>query len=179
MLDAFFAQKAQRMHDLGIVNAFDIPGMDAFVTAAATEHLHDGRPAIELYACSIGDEIVATFAGLVGRDRFCGLFNSMTFNTLAHESPGELLLINVVRMCCERGIAVFDLGVGEAAYKRIFCDDIEPLFDSFLPLTAIGSAAALVARSHARMKRHVKQSTVLWSAVGWSRRLRAKFLAPE
>jgi CelD/BcsL family acetyltransferase involved in cellulose biosynthesis len=176
VLEAFFAQKAERMRGLGVVNAFDVPGMREFITAAATEHLRDGRPAIELYACTVGKTVAATIAGLVSKNRFCALFNSMVFNVLAHESPGELMLVNLVRMCCERRLDVFDLGVGEANYKRTFCQDVEPLFDSFLPLSPLGWTAALALRSHGRTKRRIKQSTVLWNAVGWGRRLRARML---
>lgn len=176
VLDAFFAQKAERMRQLGLVNAFDLPGMRAFITAAATERLHDGHPAIELYACTVADVIVATFAGLTDKARFSGLFNSMILNDLARESPGDLMLVNLVRMCCERGLTVFDLGVGEAHYKRGFCNDVEPLFDSFLPLSPLGRMASYALRSHTRMKRSIKQSATLWNAVGWGRRMRARLL---
>jgi CelD/BcsL family acetyltransferase involved in cellulose biosynthesis len=50
-------------------------------------------------------------------------------------------MINVVRMCCQRGLSEFDLGVGEARFRRLFCTEIEPLFDTFRPLTARGSIA--------------------------------------
>jgi CelD/BcsL family acetyltransferase involved in cellulose biosynthesis len=173
ILDVFFAQKALRMRRLGIVNAFEGPGVREFITAAATERLASGRPAIELYACTVGDTVVATFAGLVGGQRFCGLFNSMILNALAHESPGEALLVNVVRMSCERGLAVFDLGVGEAEYKEIFCAQPEPLFDSFLPLTPRGRAVAFGERWRGRVKRLVKQNAALWGTVDWARRIRA------
>jgi CelD/BcsL family acetyltransferase involved in cellulose biosynthesis len=179
VLDAFFAQKTQRMRRLGIVNAFEGPGVREFITTTATERLASGRPAIELYACTVGDTVAATFAGLVGGDRFCGLFNSMILNALMHESPGEVLLTNVVRMCCERGLAVFDLGVGEAEYKAVFCDQPEPLFDSFLPLTPLGRAAAFGERWRGRAKRLVKQNAALWGAVDWGRRMRARWSFPH
>jgi CelD/BcsL family acetyltransferase involved in cellulose biosynthesis len=174
VLAAFFSQKAERMRRLGVANAFEGPGVREFITAAATERLASGEPAIELYACTVGERVVATFAGLGGRDRFCGLFNSMVLDSLAHESPSELLLTHVVRMCCERGLAIFDLGVGEAPYKRVFCDQGEPLFDSFLPLSPRGRLAALGARAQARAKRLVKQNAALWRAVDWMRRRRGR-----
>ncbi len=34
------------------------------------------------------------------------------------ESPGEQLIVNLVRGCCERGLDTFDLGIGEAHYKN-------------------------------------------------------------
>jgi len=179
VLDEFFAQKAERMRQLGVANAFAEPGVRAFITAAATERLGNGHPAIELYACMVGDTVTATFAGLAGHGRLCGLFNSISLDSFAHESPGELLLAHVVRMCCERGFTTFDLGVGEAQYKRTFCDQAEPLFDSFLPLTPLGRLAALGSRSHGRMKRLVKQNTAVWGAVDWLRRRRARAHGPD
>jgi CelD/BcsL family acetyltransferase involved in cellulose biosynthesis len=170
VLDVFFAQKAERMAELGLADAFAAPGMREFITAAATAELASGRPAIELYAASVGDTIVATYGGLVGNGRFSGIFNSMIRNELAHESPGQLLLFNLVRMCCERGLTTFDLGVGEAAFKQLFCNEPEPLFDSFLPLTPLGRAAAAACRLRFALKRRIKRSPPVWATVRAMRR---------
>jgi CelD/BcsL family acetyltransferase involved in cellulose biosynthesis len=168
VLDAFFVQKAERMAELGLADAFAAPGMRRFIAAAAsTEH---APPAIELYAASVGDTILATYAGLVGNGRFCAIFNSMIRNELAHESPGQLLLFNLVRMCCERGLKTFDLGVGEAAFKQLFCNEPEPLFDSFLPLTPAGHLAASACRLQFSLKGRIKRSPAIWGAVQALRR---------
>jgi len=170
VLDVFFRQKAERMAELGLANAFAAPGMREFIAAAATAELATGRPAIELYAASVGDTILATYGGLVGNGRFCGIFNSMIRNELAHESPGQLLLFNLVRMCCERGLTTFDLGVGEATFKQLFCDEPEPLFDSFLPLTPLGALAAAGCRLQFALKGRIKRSPQVWSTVQALRR---------
>jgi CelD/BcsL family acetyltransferase involved in cellulose biosynthesis len=170
VLDVFFAQKAERMAEFGITDAFAAPGMRDFIVDAATGRLADGSPAIELYALSAGDTIVATYAGLVANGRFCAIFNSMIRNELAHESPGQVLLANLVRMCCERGLTTFDLGVGEATFKRLFCDEPEPLIDSFLPLTALGRVAASACRLHCAAKGRIKRSPTVWGAVQSVRR---------
>jgi CelD/BcsL family acetyltransferase involved in cellulose biosynthesis len=94
----------------------------------------------------------------------------MIRNELAHESPGQLLLFNLVRMCCERRLATFDLGVGEATFKQLFCDEPEPLFDSFLPLTPLGSLAASACRLQFAMKGRIKRSPALWGALQAVRR---------
>jgi CelD/BcsL family acetyltransferase involved in cellulose biosynthesis len=170
VLDTFFAQKAERMAELGIADAFAAPGMRDFIVAAATERLADGLPAIELYALEAGDTIVATYAGLVADGRFCAIFNSMIRNELAHESPGQLLLANLVRLCCERGLTTFDLGVGEATFKSLFCDEPEPLIDSFLPLTALGRVAASACRLHYAAKGRIKRSPTVWNTIQQMRR---------
>lgn len=159
VLDAFFAQKAERMRQLGLTNVFAEPGVREFIETAATrQDPNTGEAPIELYAASVGDCIVATFAGVVSDRRFCGMFNSMIMNELSNESPGELLLGNVVRMACERGLAAFDLGIGEAGYKRAFCNETDTLFDTVVPLTVRGKLATPLWRGQLNVKRHIKQS---------------------
>jgi len=171
MLDAFFVQKAERMKELGLANVFGETGVREFIEAAAT---HPGSStkasSIEFYSASVGDTIVATFAGLGSNRRFCGMFNSMIHGEFAQQSPGELLLANVVRMCCERGYTTFDLGIGEAPYKRTFCAETEHLFDSIIPLSALGHVAAPFWRAHLNLKRGIKHSSKAQLVVGAVRR---------
>jgi CelD/BcsL family acetyltransferase involved in cellulose biosynthesis len=172
VLDVFFKQKSLRMRDLGVADIFARPGVRRFIEAAAVER-PDGQPLIELYSLSVGDLVVATMGGTVGGGRFCGMFNSMIKDRYAAESPGEQLLANVVRRCCERGLHTFDLGIGQASYKTLFCPDAEPLFDSHLPLTAPGRILAIGLGIAARGKRAVKSNNGLWSLARALRRLRA------
>ncbi len=166
VLEAFFNQKAGRMRELGLSNAFDEPGVKKFAAAAAHELDPDtGEPIIELYAALAGDTIIATFGGIVAHGRFSGMFNSIAGPEFRDYSPGELLLSNVVRMCCERGCNRFDLGIGDAAYKQVFCKEPEPLYDSVIPLTAAGHVAAPIWRVGLAMKAKVKQSDALLRGV--------------
>jgi CelD/BcsL family acetyltransferase involved in cellulose biosynthesis len=102
------------------------------------------------------------------------MFNSIAQGHYAAESPGEQLILNLVKSCCERGLETFDLGIGEAQYKALFCTDTEPLFDSYLPLTASGSVLALAYAAGAWLKRTIKQKRALWALVRLGRRLRAR-----
>ena len=120
-----------------------------------------GDPIIELYAALAGDTIIATFGGIVADGRFSGMFNSIAGREFRDYSPGELLLANVIRMCCERGCNRFDLGIGDAAYKQVYCKDAEPLYDSVIPITAAGHAAAPFWRAGLAMKGRIKQSDAL------------------
>jgi CelD/BcsL family acetyltransferase involved in cellulose biosynthesis len=174
-LDAFFTQKAERMGKLGIPDAFAAPGTREFIAELATARPNGRLPILETYALRVGDEIVATMAGLVEGQRFSALFNSITSGPLSHESPGDVLLTHVVRLCCERGLTQFDLGVGEAAYKRFYCNETEPLFDTFLALTPLGRLGAAGIRTAQDAKRLVKHSPMLWQAVQSLRKLRAQF----
>jgi CelD/BcsL family acetyltransferase involved in cellulose biosynthesis len=177
VLDAFFKQKNARMRALGVPDVFAAPDVRRFIEAAATERLADGSPLLELYALSVDDMIVATMGGIVGDRRFCAMFNSMAQGHYAVESPGEQLIVNLVRRCCERGFETFDLGIGEAHYKNLFCSDAEPLFDSYLPLTAAGRVLAFAFGCAASAKRAIKQRPAFWSLVCAMRRLRARLSA--
>lgn len=175
VLDTFFKQKSARMRAQGLRDVFGEADVRRFVEAAAGTRAADGAPLIELYALHVGDMIVATLGGIIGRGRFCAMFNSITQDRYAAESPGEQLLLNVVRHCCERGIQSFDLGIGEARYKNLFCPDAEPLFDSYLALGRAGWLPVRLYRIAAAAKRGIKQRVMLWRLVRAARRLRARF----
>jgi CelD/BcsL family acetyltransferase involved in cellulose biosynthesis len=175
VLDVFFKQKSARMRARGITDVFVAAGVRRFIEAASTGPASGGVPLIELYALSVDDIVVATMGGIVGQNRFCAMFNSIAQGRYAVESPGEQLILHLVRRCCERGFATFDLGIGDARYKSLFCGDVEPLFDSFLPLSAEGRLFAVAFRSAALVKRVIKQRPALWSMVRAARRLRARF----
>ncbi len=172
VLKTFFLQKSERMKELGLANVFEETGVREFIEAAATRinTNTNGASSIEFYAASVGDIIVATFGGIASSHRFCSMFHSMIGGELANQSPGELLLVNVVRMCCERGYTTFDLGIGEAAYKRAFCAETEQLFDSVLPLSGLGRVAAPLWRAHLNLKRGIKRSSTARRAVEAVRR---------
>jgi CelD/BcsL family acetyltransferase involved in cellulose biosynthesis len=166
VLAAFFQQKAARMREQGLSNAFQAENVKEFTRAAAHEIDPDtNEPVIELYALSVGDTIIATFGGIVAQGRFSGMFNSIAGAEFRNYSPGELLLANVIRMCCERGLDKFDLGIGDAPYKRVYCRDAEALYDSVIPITAAGQVAAPIWRVGLNLKGKVKKSDTLLRAI--------------
>ncbi len=173
VLDAFFKQKSARMRTHGISDVFGAPGTRRFIEAAASRPGAGSEPPIELYSLSVNDIIVATMGGIVGGGRFCAMFNSITQDRFAIQSPGEQLIVKLVRDCCERGLDTFDLGIGNAHYKHLFCGDAEPLFDSYLPLSAGGWLLAVSFVIAAFFKRTIKQQPALWSLVCAVRSLRA------
>jgi CelD/BcsL family acetyltransferase involved in cellulose biosynthesis len=161
-LDDFFAVKAAHFEAQGIPNVFAEPGVERFLREACRHGLEDGRPLIEMHALVSDDELLALFAGTNDGQRFSSMFNTYTLGPHARYSPGIILLCRVVTDLTERGVRSFDLGAGEAGYKNMFCKDPEPLFDSFLPLTAKGWVATRGARCKYGLKRLIKQNPALW-----------------
>jgi CelD/BcsL family acetyltransferase involved in cellulose biosynthesis len=172
LLNAFFPLKAARMKAQSLPNTFADPRHEAFLRHACHRRLPSGAPLIDIHAIEGGGDMIALFGAINDGRRSSGMFNTYTLSDNARQSPGLILLLHVITDLAERGVRTFDLGVGEAKYKTIFCKEPEPLFDSFLPLTPLGRLAALAARTGGNIKRRIKQNENL---AGLLQRLRQRF----
>ena len=155
-LEAFHAQRRARTQALGV--------LDPYASAAARDFLgrlaHEG--VLELHALNHGERIIAVFGALAGANRLCGLFIAHDGDPeIARSSPGELMVHAIVADAIARGLAEFDLGVGEARYKDESCELVEPLFDSAFAVSLRGWLAARAFLAARRAKRFVKQSPTL------------------
>ncbi|MET0219412.1 MAG: GNAT family N-acetyltransferase, partial [Tardiphaga sp.] len=160
VLDAFFAIKPLRMAEQNLPNVFAEPGVEAFIRAACSTPHGDGH-AIELHALECDDEVIALFAGVADDHRFSMMFNTYTLSANAKYSPGLILMRTIIDTYAERGVSSLDLGIGGDDYKRMFCKDDEPIFDSFVPLTTRGRLGAMGLSGVAHAKRLVKQTPAL------------------
>jgi CelD/BcsL family acetyltransferase involved in cellulose biosynthesis len=169
-LTSFFEQKAGKFTALGLHDVFADPGVEDFIRAACHEGLDAGKPVIELHALEGDGEMLALFSGIHDNQRFTSMFNSHTGTDNARHSPGLILLQHLVAHCADRGFSSFDIGPGEARYKSSFCKELEPIFDSVLPLSARAHAAAIPLRLMFRLKSAIKHNPALWTAAAFIRR---------
>jgi CelD/BcsL family acetyltransferase involved in cellulose biosynthesis len=161
LLDAFFTVKPLRMAEQKLPNVFAYPGVEDFIREACMAPLAAGGHVIDIHALECNDEVIAIFAGVADGNRFSMLFNTYTMSGNSRFSPGLILMRNIVDCYAERGYTSLDLGIGSDDYKRLFCKGIEPIFDSFLAVSARGKLAATVLSSLTRAKRLVKQTPAL------------------
>lgn len=178
VIDAFLRQKAARFKAMGVPDPFAPPAVRSFLERAARS---DGAsaPGLELYSLDVAGQSVATYVGAVQAARFSGMATSFDMKSeTARTSPGEILLVDLIKLKCREGTTVFDLGVGEARYKTTICDQCDELVDSFLPLTAKGHAFAAIARAKRWAKRRIKASPLALKlahrALGWLNRGRSR-----
>jgi CelD/BcsL family acetyltransferase involved in cellulose biosynthesis len=158
VLAAFLRQKAERFAAMGLANPFASDAVQAFLRTGVRAGLAEGRPAIGLYAMKSGERILAVFGGAINQGRFTGMFTSFDADpVVSRYSPGDLLLLNLIKMMCARGLAAFDLGAGDAHYKNDYCSTEEPLFETLLPMTLKGGAAALAIGGALSAKRIMKK----------------------
>lgn len=174
VIDAFLKQKAARFAMMGVPDPFAPPAIRRFLEQGA-QGCGEGPPVLELYSLDVAGQSVATYVGAVQGGRFSGMATSFAMDSeVAKTSPGEILLIDLIKLKCREGITVFDLGVGEARYKTTICNERDDLVDSFLPLTAKGHAFAWFSRAKREAKRRIKASPLALKLAhrvsGWLRR---------
>jgi CelD/BcsL family acetyltransferase involved in cellulose biosynthesis len=157
VLDAFFRQKAQRLDALGITNPFALPRTQRFLREAARSGLARGTPALEIWALWAGDRVAAAFGGCSDGHRLSGTFISFEPDpVMMRSSPGELLVRDLVRASCKRGLTIFDLGIGDEGYKRHYCPQVEPRIETVLAVTLAGQIALPVLDGIRGLKNYVK-----------------------
>jgi CelD/BcsL family acetyltransferase involved in cellulose biosynthesis len=161
LLDAFFTVKPLRMAEQKLPNVFADPGIEDFIREACMARLAAGGHAIDIHALECDDEVIAIFAGVADGNRFSMMFNTYTMTGNARYSPGLILMRDIVDCYAGRGYTSLDLGIGSDDYKRLFCKDIEPIFDSYLAVSTRGKVAATMMSSLGHAKRLVKQTPAL------------------
>ncbi len=155
-MDAFFAQKRAYMTAMKIPNPFDEPETEAFLRTVANARV------LEIHALECESEVLALYAGVIDGKRISTLISSYTASENSRWSPGIITISHIVANVADRGFEIMDLGVGEAEYKFVYCDEKEELFDSFIPLSKTGHAIVPLLRAQANLKRFVKSTPALW-----------------
>ena len=106
--------------------------------------------------------MIAIFAGVADGHRFSMMFNTYTMSASSKYSPGLILMRDIIDHYAAQNYRAFDLGIGSDDYKRLFCKDDEPIFDSFIALSQRGKLAASVMSGLNRTKRMVKHNPALF-----------------
>ncbi len=161
LLDGFFIIKPQRMALSKLPNVFADPATQAFIREACTRKLPNGERAIAIHALECDSEIISIFACVADGRRFSTMFNTYTISENARYSPGLILLRDMIDYYGGLGYSSLDFGVGSDDYKTTYCKEDEPIFDSFIPLTARGKLTALGMSSLTHAKRLVKENPAL------------------
>ena len=162
LLDWFFVIKPQRMAEQKLPNVFADPGVEEFIRGACMAQLAGGGRAIDIHALECDDEVIAIFAGVNDGHRFSMMFNTYTMSANSKYSPGLILMRDIVDHYAGHGYRALDLGIGSDDYKRLFCKDDEPIFDSFIPLSLRGKLAAAAMSGVNRAKHLVKHNPALF-----------------
>ena len=173
LMDVFFAQKTRQFAEMGVKNVFDVHARAFYREVALLEGDNPSR--LHLGFLKAGDDIAATFSGTVCHNRMAVSLSSLAEGEVQRYSPGGLLLRQQIEEFCEKGLALYDMGVGEARHKTEWCEITQPLFDSFIALKPQGLILTQALAVMARGKRVIKTNRHLWPLVQrWRRTLLAR-----
>jgi CelD/BcsL family acetyltransferase involved in cellulose biosynthesis len=161
LLDWFFSVKPRRMAEQKLPNVFADPGVEDFIRGACMTELPGGGRVIDIHALECDDEVIAIFAGVADGHRFSMMFNTYTMSGNSRYSPGLILMRNIVDHYAGQSYRALDLGIGSDDYKRLFCKNDEPIFDSFIPLSPRGKVASSAMSGVNRAKYLVKHNRAL------------------
>jgi CelD/BcsL family acetyltransferase involved in cellulose biosynthesis len=161
LLDWFFRIKPLRMAEQKLPDVFAEPGIEDFIRNACAARAAGGNRVIDIHALECDEEVIAIFAGVADGHRFSMMFNTYTMSASSKYSPGLILMRDIIDHYAGRDYRAFDLGIGSDDYKRLFCKDDEPIFDSFIPLSQRGKLVASVMSGLNRTKRLVKHNPAL------------------
>lgn len=150
-MEDFFAQKAERFRQQGIPDVFGDEATRAFFRRLC-ETVDGPDGLIQMRALTVDGQTVATTLVVSYGGTAYMLMNSFCLGDAARFSPGEVLLYHTIGDCCANGHDGFDFGVGDARYKRSWTDREVVLFDTLVPLTALGGAAAAAIRGRRALR---------------------------
>ncbi|MCW2285700.1 CelD/BcsL family acetyltransferase involved in cellulose biosynthesis [Rhodoblastus acidophilus] len=190
-------KKEKRLTDRGALSYFRAPPEQAdavldvyfahkrrnYAAGSAAETAFYRRLAgqgLELHVLALDERPIAILGVGLNGARLQGLFIAYDPDPeIAKSSPGDLLLTRVLRDARARGLTCFDLGLGEARYKAMFCGEREAMADVVFAATWLGALTAPVFWAQLQAKAAIKSNARVWGAVQRLRRAvsRARNLA--
>ncbi|WP_323029039.1 GNAT family N-acetyltransferase [Castellaniella defragrans] len=121
VLAELFRQKSRRWRETGSRDLFADPAYRAFYSTLTRHELPHGR--VNLCSLQAGGALVATQWGLAFRHRYYWILPAYADGDLARYSPGRLLLQAQIEWAIGHGFEIFDLTVGDEAYKKAWAGD--------------------------------------------------------
>lgn len=161
-LDFFFAQKALRLAKQGKPNSFTEPGVTDFFHDLIDRSVGLDEPLLEIAALSVGGKTKAVTGSGIYRGHMNSYFTAFALDELAQHSPGNVLTFRHIEHSCERGMTVYDLGIGYEDYKTHWCDIIHELDDAYAAFTPLGSVAVSAMRLSEAAKDRIRRNKQLW-----------------
>jgi len=141
---AMAQQKNRRWRETGGREMFDVPGYLDFYQNLAVQGLGGG--AVVVSALYVNSSLVATHWGIRYGERFYWLMPGYEDGEWARYSVGRILLDAVLQDCIARGDKLFDLTVGDEAYKKQWADHTLALYAGQQGCSVRGKMAVAVSQ---------------------------------
>ena len=168
LLDHLIALKAAQYRRSGLHDIF-VCGWTRDLLHALMSEPREGFGA-SMAAMYAGDKLVAIEFSLHAGRHYHFWFPAYV-PALARCSPGILLSMETIRLGSEQGFRDFDYGFGGEAYKRYFCDTVQPVVEATILRPGLSAAlgqagASLLSLAGADRGRRIGQSVRRrWNAI--------------
>ncbi len=169
VLDEFFRQKAARFRSHGLPDVFRERSVQAFFHALIDVPVARDATPLVLHALRLSGAPGAPLLAISGMsrkgDHMICQFGSIRDDLLPEASPGEFLFWHIIEKACHDGVALFDFGIGDQAYKRSWCTIETVQYDVLVAVTVRGQIAASLHRASTRLKAAIKSSARLYALI--------------
>lgn len=162
LLEAFLDMKERRFRAMGIANVFADKRIKAFFHALFADALRAEAPPFTLQGLEVGGRLRAVTGTSRCGGRLTCEFGAIYDDELAASSPGEFLFYENIEQACKAGYAIYDFGVGDEPYKRLWCDIETYHADVIAPLSAKGHIYAAGLKAAARLQARLKNNPAAW-----------------
>ena len=173
LLSAFYEMKSERFRQMGITDVFAPEEVRNAFARLFTGALALETPEFILHGLDVGGVLRAVTGSSLSGDRITCEFSAFRDDELSAASPGDFLFFENIREACDDGFAIYDFGVGDERYKRLWCNLETRHFDLHLPLTPKGRLFSAASRAMGAAKRFIKENRLVWSVVKRLRRASA------
>ena len=161
LFSAYVEMKAIWFRKNKLRDVFADDDIRAFFKRLFAAALEQEKPSYYMEALEVGGILRAVSGSSRVDGRVVCEFGGIAEDDLTQFSPGEFLTFESIQAACGDGNRIFDYGVGDEHYKRLWCDQEIYQFDVVLPLTARGRLYSGIKRPYKALKRRVKASPTL------------------
>lgn len=158
LFEAYVDMKAIWFRKNRLPDVFAGEQIRGFFKHLFAEALKQEKPAYYMEALEVGGTLRAVSGSSRVDGRVVCEFGGIAEDDMTQFSPGEFLTFESIQTACRDGNAIYDYGVGDEHYKRLWCDQEIHHFDVVLPLTAKGHIYTGIKKPFMALKRRVKSS---------------------
>lgn len=167
-LNELFSDQAARLAESGVADPFGARERTFF--DHMLQHATTGSTQLKVYRLSLDGTGLSSILAAFHNDVCVDLLTSLADTTYRKYSPGDLVLRRLIKHCCETGVRTFDLSIGVADYKLVWCDQPTTLRCILLGKTPKGLAFAGLYAAEQVFKGFAKKSPLFRNAYFEARR---------
>lgn len=168
-IDALARNKSRRWRETGSRDLFAEPGYLSFYKELAQSGIEHGE--VILIGLRVADQWVAMRWAMRLDQRVYSVLGAYEGGQWRKFAPGRLLLNGTIEWCISKHLDVFDLSVGDEAYKLQWTDQVLPLYSGNYGVTSRGKVMVYMQRCYRQMYAAARNIGWLQSLV---RRLRGQ-----